>query len=246
MFSLNKRCLTFQCRGQGFTLAEVLITLMVIGILAVVTIPSILQSWEERATVSQLRKTYSVLKQAYFLAEQQYGPPDTWNIGGGNVFDNLKPYLHVVKTCNNKSFGCVYNQKYLQLNDIEYDYNIGANSDSQILLSDGVGIASGWGSSTCTYGLSGGAAVGRVEGNYACVSLLVDINGPKPPNTFGKDFFGFSLTKAGILPWGGKSTTEAPTQYNHSSCKVGSSGWGCSRWVIERGNMEYLHKTTTW
>ena len=46
---------------KGFTLAEVLITLGVIGIVAVMTIPTLVQSYEEKATVAKLKKINSLI-----------------------------------------------------------------------------------------------------------------------------------------------------------------------------------------
>lgn len=49
---------------KAFTLAEVLITLGIIGIVAAMTIPNLVQNSFEKKTVAQLRKTQSVLAQA--------------------------------------------------------------------------------------------------------------------------------------------------------------------------------------
>ena len=41
---------------KGFTLAEVLITLGIIGVVAAATIPSLITAYQKRATESQLKK----------------------------------------------------------------------------------------------------------------------------------------------------------------------------------------------
>ena len=46
-------------RQNAFTLAEVLITLAVIGIVAAITIPALVNNYRERVTVTGLKKMYS-------------------------------------------------------------------------------------------------------------------------------------------------------------------------------------------
>ncbi|MCD7879252.1 MAG: type II secretion system GspH family protein, partial [Candidatus Gastranaerophilales bacterium] len=48
----------------GFTLSEILIALVIIGIIAAITVPVIYANYQERALKSALKKNYSVLKQA--------------------------------------------------------------------------------------------------------------------------------------------------------------------------------------
>ncbi len=57
----------------AFTLAEVLITLGIIGVVAAMTIPNLIASNEKRTTLTRLKKTYSELMQVVRLAENEYG-----------------------------------------------------------------------------------------------------------------------------------------------------------------------------
>lgn len=77
--NLNKRTnLTLKIKKiPAFTLAEVLITLGIIGVVAALTIPTLMQKADEQATVSALKKTYSTLTQAYNLAVNDNSSPDT-------------------------------------------------------------------------------------------------------------------------------------------------------------------------
>ena len=59
----------------GFTLAEVLITLGIIGIVATLTIPSLINNYQKKQTVTKLQKAISVLNQAYKLAYDDVGEP---------------------------------------------------------------------------------------------------------------------------------------------------------------------------
>ena len=65
---------------KAFTLAEVLITLTIIGVIAAITIPSFIADQDERATVTRVKKFNSTMQQAYKLAVAEYGPITRWNV----------------------------------------------------------------------------------------------------------------------------------------------------------------------
>ena len=51
-------------KKSAFTLAEVLITLGIIGVVAAMTITTLLAKYQEKQTVTKLKQTYSILSQA--------------------------------------------------------------------------------------------------------------------------------------------------------------------------------------
>ena len=71
--------------SYAFTLAEVLIVLGIIGIVAELTIPTLMNNVQNQVTVVTVKKAYSTLSQAYTMAVQDNGIPDTW--GGGGTLD---------------------------------------------------------------------------------------------------------------------------------------------------------------
>ena len=66
---------------RGFTLAEVLITLGIIGIVAALTIPTLISKYQERVTITRLKESYSMLAQAYQFAVNKNGSPTSWKFG---------------------------------------------------------------------------------------------------------------------------------------------------------------------
>lgn len=68
---------------KGFTLAEVLITLGIIGIVAALTIPTLISKYQERVTITRLKESYSMLAQAYQFAVNKNGSPASWKFGTG-------------------------------------------------------------------------------------------------------------------------------------------------------------------
>ena len=68
---------------QGFTLAEVLITLGIIGVVAAMTIPNLIASVTKTRTASELKKAYADISVAMRLAEGEFGDITGW------TYDNI-------------------------------------------------------------------------------------------------------------------------------------------------------------
>lgn len=69
----------FMNKGQkGFTLAEVLITLGIIGVVAAMTLPTLVQNYKNHVVETRLAKFYSVMNQAVKMAEVDYGDKKIW------------------------------------------------------------------------------------------------------------------------------------------------------------------------
>ena len=76
---------TLQCRFQtykqksAFTLAEVLITLGIIGVVAAMTLPTLVANYRKKVIVTQVKKFYTVMSQATNIAIAENGPMDGWD-----------------------------------------------------------------------------------------------------------------------------------------------------------------------
>lgn len=103
-------------RKPAFTLAEVLITLGIIGVVAAMTLPALIQDHAKKVVEARLKKFYSSINQAILMAENDYGDKKIWYEdvtgaqfdGEGNPIEGssdaekwvnkyLKPYLNVTK-----------------------------------------------------------------------------------------------------------------------------------------------------
>ena len=97
---------------SGFTLAEVLITLGIIGVVAALTMPALIGHYKKEETISKLKKAYTILNQAMKRSEVDNGAYEHW----GSAFDMgpeeyinkyWVPYFNVTSVC--KTFGeCGY------------------------------------------------------------------------------------------------------------------------------------------
>lgn len=91
-------------RKLGFTLAEVLITLGIIGVVAALTLPNLIAKYQRTVTVNKVKKFYTVMSAATNIAIAENGPMDSWDgfahhHNGEEMkhwFDKyLKPHLNV-------------------------------------------------------------------------------------------------------------------------------------------------------
>lgn len=228
-------------KKKAFTLAEVLITLAIIGVVAAMTVPSLLQGQQEKATVTALKKAFSTLSNAFTLAVNDNGTPDNWGMianPSSPMLDKLKPYLNVAKDCTDGSKGCFptgVNYKYLA----PTQGNIGVIDDwnePALKLADGTLLLGEVNSSDCSSPIGNSTALKNVCGNY-----YVDINGYKSPNQVGKDVYRFWLTKFGIIPMGNEQQTASYTFSIGCKDKDVTTGFGCAAWVIYNENLDYLH-----
>ena len=230
-------------KTRAFTLAEVLITLGIIGVVATLTMPSLIAKYKEKEAVSKLKKIYSTFANAYLMAREEQGTPDNWysNEGSGTaaaanrMLDVFLPYLKVAKVCKQEQ-GCFANVVYKKPdNTNNYNWDTYPNS-SRFILSDGTNVFFySYGSTIRSNGS------GDLAESYGAFS--VDINGKAGPNKAGVDLFEFILTKSGIFPCGTAEATlgsgSFPEGCNRTS--VAGQGEGCTAWVIYNENMDYLH-----
>jgi type II secretory pathway pseudopilin PulG len=211
----------------AFTLAEVLITLGVIGVVAALTLPTVIQNYQEKATVSKLKKMYSTLQQAYdmnrALDEIELKNTKASNVNAAKeVAAVFVPYLHISKDCGTNKAGCVYNGKIKNLSgSYAYNYEIGGDAAAyRVLLNDGSSI---W--------------FRRTANTEKSSSIFYDTNGENPPNQWGKDVFLFFVINDRILPAG---VPDVPSFSFDSTCKPNGNGRGCAAWVLQQENFEYL------
>lgn len=176
---------------KGFTLAEILITFGVIGVVSAMTIPSIIKNYNNYVNAQKLKKAYNTLYNGIRMAEADYGPMADWPTGEnmeiqGYFNTYFKPYFKGIKLCKTPS-DCGYKdingKKWSNRN-----WAICTDSNSRLLfqLIDGTVIF-----------------YPRNSGGTYVNWFYIDINGAQKPNEYQKDVFEFKRgTVKGIEPIG--------------------------------------------
>jgi prepilin-type N-terminal cleavage/methylation domain-containing protein len=222
---------------KGFTLAEVLITLGIIGIVAALTIPGLIADYQEKANIVKLKKIYSMFQQAYALAEiDQEGGYDKWNLNcqmSDACMQRLvdifyKPYFKISKICKGTLTGC-YVTSGKKVDGTAQGISV-PSWYQVIVLIDGTVI---YGDPNTQYNCNS-----RGIQEVPCAWALVDVNGSQKPNRDGVDRFQLEINQNGIRPLGVQGQT---TNYNfENGCLGKKQGIGCTAWAIYNENMDYL------
>ena len=111
--------------NKGFTLAEVLITLGIIGIVAAMTLPALTANYRKQVVVTRMQKFYTVFNQAIKMSELANGELGTWDMMGSADYNTpegsvkffnkyLKSYIKTLKT---EYYYDTHNEKVLMLFD---------------------------------------------------------------------------------------------------------------------------------
>lgn len=189
----------FEC--NAFTLAEVLITLGIIGIISAITLPTLINKTQSKELESQYKKVYSELNQIAQLFKNDYGisvseyTQTLGGSGGKKIVPILLKYYKGSKLIDDTS----YSSTDQDGNKKNIRYNIYTMNGTKLSLGpcDDVGFYSESGGRI--YSFVGDTVFTGDDGPVVCV----DINGMKRPNKYGYDLHIFYFTTDGfILPMG--------------------------------------------
>lgn len=232
---------------KAFTLAEVLVTLLIIGVVASLTIPSIISETEKAETATQVKKYQSVLQQAVNNIKNDYGSvinsPLNSNADYINGWNALKPYLNLAKDCGTATGGkCWADDTYKYLNG-----NNWVNFNNYYVLGRGI-LADG---TSIDYEAKSNCKDNRSINNSGplynsvCGTFFIDVNGHKPPNQAGRDVFVWRVLSSGsVTPYGALDDICQgcdPTSNDIGCDSNGASGcgFGCTAKVIKEGKIDY-------
>jgi len=249
MMIVNKKpeVLTISGGNKGFTLAEVLITLGIIGIVAAMTIPTLIANNQKIQYVTALKKVYSNVNQVLVQYSADNGCVGDLKCTGlfaasntaTNVGDALAPYFSISQNCKTAT-GC-----FSSAVSANFDGSWGRGNSFQapdtyrFTTLDGVNCYLLNYSYNCEYNTSTGAT-GDMQ--QLCGEFIVDVNGDKGPNNLGRDIFWFYITNGRgpkLYPFGGQDDgNDTPWDANTSDLQCDGSnvaGNYCAGRVIEEG-----------
>ncbi|MBR6163762.1 type II secretion system protein [bacterium] len=222
--SKNKLVPTPSCSNNAFTLAEVLITLVIIGVIAAMTVPTLMNNTNNEEFVSKLKKAYSTLAQATNQIIMEEGHVQSWGEDSSVVHNFYKSKLINAKECG-AGTGCFEQGKYKFLNGgttIQWDDQM--DDFYKLILADGIQIRFEPFNPACS------DTSDRAGAENVCMFMEVDLNGMKKPNTVGRDVFVFLLKKDGLFPSGCDI---------QNKCNKNNVGYACACKVLREGAMNY-------
>lgn len=170
---------------KGFTLAEVLITLGIIGVVAALTIPNLISGYQKRAVVAGLIEAQSILNQAVKMYANETDEE------GGMDFDStltpqafaekyFKPYLKIAQECTKMSDGCWRTGDFYGYYDLA-GHKMTDTVPYSLVLNNGMILG-----------------FNKIDGTNL-ISIIVDINGKGSKNVLGRDVFSFYPFNKGMM-----------------------------------------------
>lgn len=229
---------------KGFTLSEILITLGVVGIVAVLTVPSVMRNYRNRMYVAQLQKTYSQITNAVESLMHEE-----------NVDNYYETTAGAASVCNSSGV-CSKGIGYFLQNNFKLAKKncaggtnpcTGGSSNTSYKTIAGGNISGGIPSSTiCVQTVNGAAICGFHNTDNNVTSLIIDINGPGEPNIAGRDVFSADIKRDGSLSDYGSGSNDplvagaGAGNCSQTTSSIYNAASGCLTSVIEAGwKMEY-------
>lgn len=174
-------------KKNAFTLAEVLITLAIIGVVTAMTMPTLIQNHQKKSLEVATKKFYSMMSQAVkqYMADEGVDDLRNTDIIHKSREENtdiareafVKKYLNVIRICPNGCFAKSYKMQNGDTSDTYLGYG-------KFILSDGIII-----DFHSAYG----------EDYSWPLEIIVDINGNKGPNKIGYDLWTMSIFYDGSI-----------------------------------------------
>lgn len=231
-------------KNKAFTLAEVLITLGIIGVVAAITIPNLIASYKAIKLKNQFKEAYSILSRAIkaYNGDDERISADMKD-SNQNLYKTFLGYFQGTTDCGNSnqvkkdSEYCFIRTSNSGINkDIYYkNYALNNNFIDTSYLDDG------------QFYLMNGMLI-AFNTSHQLISVSIDINGKKQkPNAWGHDVFTFQLKESEkeggleLVPMGAPGT-KFSNMNTYCSKKSNNSinGISCTYYAIQ--DSDYFKK----
>lgn len=222
---------------KGFTLSEVLITLGIVGIVSVLTIPGVMKNYQNRLYTAQLEKAYAQIADAVQSHMNDEHVDNFYETTAGRYANK----------CDATTGECTEGIGYLLTNYFKTVRKncIGSDTDACITTKastyktlDGTSITPDGDYFIQT--ITGATIGGKLDMSIVPkrVRLILDINGMAQPNVIGRDIFSIEIQENGILTDVNKANSSNCTQ--GPTTNMYTAAQGCLSRIIEDGwKMKY-------
>ena len=214
----------------GFTLAEVLVTLGIIGVVSAMTVPTLMQNYQRKSYVTQLHKVYNEVGQATqrYVTDNGYVSLKESRITENKTELNkfVKTYFKIVKDCGGSYSGC-FADSYKHIDDNDETVFNTHECWSTVILASGAAVCFDTGafeSNAADKDINNDGVIDENDRIYnsgtqadAAMAVEVDINGKQGPNILGRDMFFMK-----VLPNGTVIDSENGASYLG---KIMDAGW---------------------
>ena len=187
-------------KRTAFTLAEVLITLAIIGVVAAITIPSLVKNYNEKAWGT----AQDVFTKRLEVATRQMNTEEKL-AGYSNTMDfvnELKKYIKITRVCDNSNITKCFNKEVIwnegedpiDMSTIRNAASLGQddwNTDTvAVQFANGVNAIIAYNPNTTQEPFNN-----QFSATSNSMAILYDVSGNKNPNTNGKDIAGINVTE---------------------------------------------------
>lgn len=209
---------------RAFTLSEVLITMGIIGIVATMTLPTIIQNYQKQVLITEVKQFYSIFNTALnkFLYDSGYATFEDSPLNDPALSQNekkdyitekfLKPYIRGKEI------------------NITHPYKLLAGNQT--------------GRQTYDYMTNTGVLIGFEEGMWDSLqTVYFDVNGNKKPNRVGLDTFRIYIYEKPISLAAYKKLMDWDCTNCGDCCRPDlnptATGWGCWIRILQENKINY-------
>lgn len=226
---------------KAFTLAETLLVLGIIGVVAALTLPSLTNDTNNKDKVVKLKKAYSVLEASYGRMTGNYGILDEWSeIDTETISKRMTASMQLSKNCEMKADDSCFAEG-AKIEGIGGITNVKSTDVAKVMTADGYSFAfliEQTDDKDCNLDITGDDSSMPASLKKVCGVVMVDVTGAgRSKSVQGKDLFEFYITKEGIYPVGTENDDFFKWEEDCMNTKGGSA---CTAWAIYNGNLDYL------
>ncbi|MGN0030794.1 MAG: prepilin-type N-terminal cleavage/methylation domain-containing protein [Candidatus Gastranaerophilaceae bacterium] len=171
---------------KAFNLAEILITLGIIGVVAAMTIPNIITKYQKAQTIAHLKESYSIILQAVKLSEEENGDAESWDWElkeNKNIDEFFEKYILNYLGSYSKTKKNITWKRLGTSGSDQFSHN----GTPKWMLKNGMIIG------TTDRAFPYYSSTNGQNRLKLSLPITIDLNGYSGPNRYGRDVFMFSI-----------------------------------------------------